>query len=138
MCPLKCPHQKLGAQHGEVKVFRPLRGLRGHQPWEGLIQFSQLSSGFLLCIPVSGVASSTDLHHSHTVALNLQKWELNKTIFITDYSEQMFHHSNTAWPNTDSKRQRKGWSVSSLSHLAIFENLLVVRGSLPSNGVHIT
>lgn len=82
------------------------------------------------------MASSTDLHHSHTVALNLQNCELSKTIFITDYSEQMFHHSNTAWLNTDSKRQGKDWSVSTLSYLAIFENLLVVRGSLPSNGVH--
>lgn len=87
------------------------------------------------CIPVSGAASSTDLHHSHTVTLNLRICEL-KTIFITEYSEEMFRQSNTAWPNIDSKRQRKGWSVSSLSHLAIFENLLVVRGSLTSNGVH--
>lgn len=81
VCSLKCPHCKLGAQYGDVKVFRPLRRLWGHRPWKGLIQFSQLSSDFLLCIPVSGVASSTDLHHSHTMALNLQNCELNKTYF---------------------------------------------------------
>lgn len=59
-----------------------------------------------------------------------------QNLFSSQTTQNRCFITVTQHGRTDSKRQRKGWSVSSLSHLAIFENLLVVRGSLPSSGVH--
>lgn len=135
VCSLKCPHCKLGAQYGDVKVFRPLRRLWGHRPWKELIQFSQLSSDFLLCIRFWGGIFHRPTPQPHHGSKPPELWT-KQNLFSSQTTQNRCFITVTQHGWTDSKRQRKGWSVSSLSPLAIFENLLVVRGSLPSSGVH--